>query len=185
MGEVLYRVERLGSEELGFPVSLKVALKQVRERVPKETESPLRIARVEYGLDPVAPPTLHTGPMKSVWRATVLKFPDIGWAGTYVCKLGSQHRFGNATDWQAPKDAKTTQAIVEYLWEVFNWQRRMGIHFLESGVDGLPVSELIFRDTISTRRIGPWSRRKYTGVFHASHVHTSCYPLIDTSEPCG
>lgn len=177
MGTVLYRVERIGSEELGFPVPLAEALKQVRRRVPKETEGALRIARVEYDLDPSKPPTIHTPAMRRCWRGIVVKFPDVGWLGTYVCKPLQHGRGGNATDWAAPRDAQDDEEIISYLWKVARWSRSQGVLFTESdGESGLPFSEVIFRDKISTRE-RDWRWRDYDGTLHASHVHDSAYPL--------
>lgn len=185
MSEVLYRVEAPDSEQLGFPVELDRAVEQVRKRAPSERTGALRIVRVEYELDPDGPPTIATKAQREVWRGTVVKFPDVGTMGTYVCKDGSQHRYGNAGDWAAAKAAKTTEAIIAYLWKVARWQRAQGVRFEKTrGREGLPVSEVIFRDRIATRLQG-WTWRSYGGVLHAVHVHDSAYLLIATSRPCG
>lgn len=179
----LYRVETL-SGELGFPVDRATAIEQATRRLPKvDPGDSLRIRAVEYRLDPGEPFTIHTRPMLRVWRGTVLKFPDIGSLGVYVCKP-LQHRFGNAGDWGAPPSADTTAEVVAYISEVAEWQRRRGMAFEDGESDGLPVSEVIVRDRIATRAQG-WAWRLYTGTLHAAHVHSSCYPLIDPGLPCG
>ncbi len=175
MTTVLYRVELLGSETLGDPVSLRKALRQVRLRVPREHEGALRILRVEYGLDPAHPPgTIYTPAQRQVWQATVERFPDIGTAGTYVCKPASQHRYGNATDWTAPPG----RDVSSYLGQVWTWQLD------QARTARLPISELIFQTKIATKAHA-WLVRHYDGVPHVAHVHDSADPLIDTSRPCG
>jgi len=184
MTETLYRVEQVHGDEFSFPVHKAEALDQVRRRIDQEPlGDPLRIVRIDYRLSPEQPPHPFTPPMLRVWRATIVRFPMIGTLGVYVCKLASQHRYGNAGDWAAPPQAGTGE-IINYLGDVFDWQRREGIRFEDSdGDEGLPVSEVIFRDKIATRAQG-WRVRDYGGVFHASHVHGSCYPIIPTSRPC-
>jgi len=142
---------------------------------------PLKIVRVHYRLDPDEPPGAETGPMRLCWRGTVVNFPDVGSAGVYVHKPDSQHcvvgEVGNAGDWTAAIDANTDAKLIAYLWRVFDWQRQQGIRFDESnGRDGLPFSELIFRDVIATQAHG-WTKRAHTGTFHATHVHSSAFPL--------
>jgi len=184
MTETLYRVEQVHGGELSFPVHKAEALDQVRKRIDLEPlGDPLRIVRIDYRLSPEQPPQPHTGPMVRVWRATVVRFPMIGTLGVGVCKPASQHRYGNAGDWAAPPQAGTGE-IINYLGDVFDWHRHEGIRFDESnGHEGLPTSEVIFRDKIATRAHG-WRVRDYDGQFHYSHEHVSCYPLIDTSRPC-
>ena len=181
---VLYRVEKADSEELGFPVELDEALEQVARRVQRENEGSLRITKVRYRLDPEEPPSTESRPMKQLWRGTVLKFPDIGSAGVFVCKpLQHGRGGGNAGDWTAPVGSNTEE-IINYLRRVFLWQREQGILFEDSdGKQGLPISEVIFRDQIATRARN-WNIRPYTGTFHASHVHSSAFPLLGPG-PCG
>lgn len=183
MSTVLYRVERAGSEELSAPVDYRTMVRRVKVLAPEEKEGSLRIVRCEYNLDLNAPPEPITRPQKRVWHDTILQFPEIGTAGTYVCKPLSQHRYGNATDWTAPA-GMTDAELIEYLWVVFKWLRREGMQSeATNGEGGLPVSEVIFRDKITTRA-RDWTVRDYTGTFHATHVHDSAYPLIPTSTPC-
>jgi hypothetical protein len=181
----LYRVESL-SNDFGFPVAFDVALSQVANRLPKlDDNDVLRIRRVDYELDPEEPPTIETKPLRKVWRETILAFPKIGSLGTYACKPSSQHRYGNAQDWAAEKNANDSAKIIAYLDEVADWSRNQGVRFTKSdGQDGLPISEVIWRDRISTRKYD-WTWRPYGGVMHASHVHVSAYPLIDTDRACG
>lgn len=181
----LYRVETLAGP-LGFPVELEPALVTAGKRLPKLTSGDtLRVVPIDYELDPATPPTLHTPAERECWRGTVVRFPDIGTLGVYVCKPASQHRYGNAGDWAAPRELKSTAKVVAYLEEVFEFHRRQGKLFEKSaGAEGLPVSEVIFRDKITTRARG-WRIRTYTGTFHAAHVHQSAYPLISTTRPCG
>jgi len=184
MSTTLWRVERVHGSELSLPVGKAEALEQVRARMEREPlGDPLRVVRVVYRLDPDGPPGAATPAMRKVWRATVLRFPEVGTLGVCVCKDSSQHRFGNAGDWAAPPNLSTGR-IVDYLHDVFTYQRAQGIDFEDSGGRaGLPVSEVIFRDEIATRAQG-WTVRDYGGTFHAAHVHSSAYPLIDTSRPC-
>jgi hypothetical protein len=181
----LYRVESL-SNEFGFPVELPIALTQIENRLPRlDDNDVLRIRRVDYELDPDEPPTIETKPLRRVWRETILRFPKIGSLGTYVCKAASQHRYGNAQDWAAEREADNDAKVIHYLDEVADWSRNQGTRFTKSdGKDGLPISEVIWRDRISTRKYD-WTWRAYGGVMHATHVHVSAYPLIDTSRPCG
>lgn len=182
----LYRVEAPSSERLGFPVPLEEAVEQVRRRAPREPfGEPLRIVKILYRLDPEEPPGIETRAMRKVWRATVLRFPDVGSVGVYVCKLASQHRFAHAGDWTAPPSADSTAEVIAYITEVAEWQRRQGIIFERTdGAEGLPISEVIVRDRIATRAQA-WIWRDYGGVLHASHVHSSCFPLFDPDLPCG
>jgi len=184
MTETLWRVEQVHGNELSFPVGKSEALDQVRRRMDVEPlGDPLRIVRIDYRLDPDEPPGHYTPAMRVVWRQTIVKFPKIGTLGVCVCKDASQHRFGNAGDWAAPSGSNDAQTIA-FLWDVFAWHRDSGIEFEQTnGRRGLPVSEVIFRDKISTRA-HDWTIRPYTGTFHAAHEHGSCYPLIDTSRPC-
>jgi hypothetical protein len=175
MTTTLYRVERLGSEDLGPPVSLYKALRQVRRRAPRERENALRILRVDYNLDPDHPPgDVWTPAQSKVWTATVIAFPDIGTMGTFACKTASQHRYGNASDWAAPPDAN----VHTYLGRVFEWQLR------EARADRLPLAELIFERTIATAA-HTWTKRVYGGIPHVVHVHDSASPLVNTTLPCG
>lgn len=171
---VLYRVERARSEEYGFPVPLDDAISQIRRRAPNEEGSALRILRVEYELDPTAPPTLHTNALRQIWTATILRFPDIGSLGVYVCKPDSQHRYGNAADWTAAKD--TGVNFRSYLSKVADWQ------VLQAKQGRLPIAQVIWQKQIWQSASG-WEA--YAGIPHASHVHTSARPMIDTMRPCG
>ena len=171
----LYRVEAPHSEDYGFPVPLPEALAQIRHRAPMEKDGALRILRVNYQLNPSEPPTIHTKAARHIWRATVLRFPDIGSAGVYVCKDGSQHRYGNADDWVAPPTANTSTKIIDYLDDVARWQVK------QIEADTLPISQLIWRFRIWTPS-EKW--HPYTGIPHYAHIHDSG-PLINTSIPCG
>lgn len=183
----LYRVEVAGRrDDLGFPVELDQAIGQVRRRAPLEPfGDALRIVRIRYRLDPAEPPSQHTPAAREVWRGTVLRFPDIGSLGVYVCKPDSQHRFGNAEDWAAAVGLEG-DALSAYLWGVFDWQLLQAKKYERTdGAEGLPIAELIFRDVIATRA-RDWVRRPYTGTFHAAHVHSSDYPLVlPYDRPCG
>jgi len=173
----LYRVERVHGEELSFPVPYGEAIDQLRERIPKEpVGEPLRVVRIDYELDPNRPPTIYTRPMLQVWRATILKFPDVGTMGVYVCKDSSQHRYGNAGDWGAPDHLRTAATVQSYLQRVADWQVR------EARAHRLPISQVIVFSEIWTPE-QQW--HPYTGNPHAVHVHTSASPLIDTDRPCG
>lgn len=184
MVETYWRVERVLGDDLGFPLRKAAALAEIRERMDREPlGDPLRVVRLHYRLDPEAPPSTHTPALRRIWRATVVRFPEIGSAGVAVCKPSSQHRFGNAADWTAPPGLSTDE-LIAYLWRVFDFLRAAGmVHERTAGREGLPVSELIFRDKISTRAQG-WLVRPYTGTFHAAHVHSSGFPLIDPNRPC-
>jgi len=173
---ILYRVEAVHSEEYGFPVPLNVALDQIKSRAPKEESSALRILRVEYELNPTAPPTIHTNALRDIWRATVLRFPDIGTLGVYACKPLSQHRYGNAADWAASREARHEDKVRRYLGAVADWQVAQAMKEI------LPIAQVIVQKQIWQRGSG-WE--PYTGIPHVSHVHTSAYPMIQTSLPCG
>jgi hypothetical protein len=171
----LYRVEAPNSEEYAFPVSLTEALNQLKKRAPRERfGNALRVIRVRYQLDPAHPPTVHTAAMRQVWRATVVRFPDIGSLGVCVCKESSQHRYGHAADWAASREAKDSGKLRAYLKRIADWQVKQA----EAG--DLPISQVIYRSRIW--QPGGW--KPYTGVPHIIHVHTSCSPLMDTSKPC-
>jgi hypothetical protein len=180
----LYRVEQL-TGGLGYPVELPEAMEQVNARLRRlEAGDTLSVRPIEYQLDPNEPPgEVHTPQLERVWRDTITRFAEIGHMGVYACKDFSQHRYGNAVDWGASREAKDANRIRAYLSAVFKWSRQQGIDF-ENGDGGLPISEVIFRDKISTR-LHDWTVRAYTGTFHAVHVHVSCYPLIPTDTPCG
>lgn len=173
--QTLYRVEAPNSEDYGFPVPLPEALQQVKQRAPHEKQGALRILRVDYQLDPEAPPGIHTKAAARIWRATILRFPDIGSLGVYVCKPDSQHRYGNADDWAAPPTANTSDKVIGYLDTVAHWQVNQAIR------GTLPITQLIWRFRIWTPEQG-W--HPYTGIPHYAHIHDSG-PLINTSLPCG
>lgn len=172
--KTLYRVESLTSEDMTFPVTLSEALDQIHFRAPKEKDGSLRIRRVDYQLPPEEPPGIHTNAAQRIWRATILRFPDIGYAGCYVCKPDSQHRYGNAIDWVAPPSCDTSAEIIRYLSHVAEWT-------VAEAKQDLPVTQVIWRYEIWTPAAG-W--HPYTGDPHYSHVHDSG-PLIPTSRPCG
>lgn len=190
MTETLYRVEQVHGQQFSFPVPKSQAVEQVRRRIDAEPlGDPLRIVRIDYRLDPDAPPGPYTLPIRKVWRETVVRFPTIGSLGVFVRKPNSQHCVsdvaggdrGNAADWSAPASMGEA-AMISYLWDVFDFHRRQGIMFEQTnGRDGLPVSEVIFRDKIATRAFG-WTVRPYTGTFHAVHEHSSAYPLMSECE---
>jgi len=189
MAEDYYRVEAVHGSELSFPVRKRDALDQLAARMELEKlGDPLRVVRLRYRLDPEQPPGQlgdgFTAPIRRVWRGTVIRFPDIGSLGVFVCKpLQHGRGGGNAADWSAALDADTDAKLIAYLWDVFDFERKAGIDFEHSnGRDGLPVSEVIFRDKIATRSAG-WTIRPYSGTFHASHVHTSGFPLLPPG-PC-
>lgn len=176
----LWRVETVHGNALTFPVGKQDALDQIRKRMESEPlGDPLRVVRIRYRLDPDEPPSSESQPMEKLWRGMVVRFPDIGSAGVFVCKpLQHGRGGGNAGDWTAALSANTDAKLIDYLWDVFNFSRREGEEFERSnGKDGLPISEVIFRDKIATRAMG-WTIRNYTGTFHATHVHTSAYPLL-------
>ena len=185
MSEVLYRVEGAGKdEEYSFPVPKDKMLEQVASRAPKEEEGSLRIRRVEYRLDPNMPPTIHTAAIRRIWRATILRYPDIGSLGVYVCKPLQHGRGGNAWDYSAPFEVvkKGSDAIHEWLFDTAKWLRNEGAAFTSSqGEKGLPISEIIVLDHIATRA-QDWMWRDYTGTYHASHGHISGYPLKPPGE---
>jgi hypothetical protein len=185
MSETLYRVEESHGEDFTFPVRKAVALDQVRNRIDHEPlGNPLRIVRIDYRLDPDAPPEPYTIPVRTIWRATVLRFPEIGSLGVYVRKPDSEHCVntpagakGNAADWSPPPRSSEPE-LIKFLWDVFDYHRAQGALFERSrGREGLPISEVITRDKIATRAQG-WTVRPYTGVFHATHEHSSAYPLL-------
>lgn len=184
MTETLWRVEQVHGDEFSFPTTKAKALDQVRERMDREPlGDPLKVVRIDYRLDPDAPPEPYTEAVRKVWRSTVLRFPEVGSLGVYVHKPDSQHcvdgpqgETGNAADWAAPARL-TDPKLIAWLWDVFDFHRREGIVYSNSnGRDGLPVSQVIFRDKIATAEFG-WIVRPYTGTFHATHEHSSASPL--------
>lgn len=189
MSEDWYRVETVHGSELSFPVHKREALDQIAKRMEQEPlGDPLRVVRLHYRLNPEEPPQPYTLALRRLWRGIVTRFPDVGSLGTYVCKPDSQHAvetgIANAGDWSAALTADTDAKLIRYLWDVFDYARAQGIDFEKSkGRDGLPISEVIFRDKISTRAQS-WTVRDYTGTLHATHVHTSAYPLLRVAPGC-
>lgn len=177
---VLYRVEGPGRDEAySFPVDKERMLEQVAARAPKETEGSLRILRVAYRLDPAGPPQPATSAIEKVWRGTVLRYPEIGSLGVFVCKPLQHGRGGNAWDYSAPLEVvkKGADAIHEWLFDTAKWLRNEGAAFTSSqGQRGLPIAEIIVLDHIATRA-QDWMWRTYTGAYHATHGHISGYPL--------
>lgn len=186
MSEDWYRIETVHGSELSFPVHKREALEQIAQRMDAEPiGDALRVVRLHYRLNPEDPPGTQSGPMLRVWRGIVVRFPDVGSAGVFVCKpLQHGRGGGNAGDWTAALSANTDAKLIAYLWDVFDFSLEQGKLFERSaGNDGLPISEVIFRDRIATRSAS-WTVRPYTGEFHATHVHTSAYPLLPPG-PCG
>ena len=101
------------------------------------------------------------------WSAVVLRFKDFHprFAGAYVCKPSSQHRFGNAVDIffdsLAHQDDVATWAVAH--------------------ADELHAEHVISRDRIWTRGVG-W--HSYSGDYHA-HLHVDFDPNFSSSLPCG
>jgi hypothetical protein len=189
LAEDFYRVEAVHGSELSFPVHKREALDQLSKRMELERiGEPLRVVRLRYRLDPEGPPPPFTLALRRVWRSIVTRFPDVGSLGTFACKADSQHAVldgtANAADWSAALTANTDAKLIAYLWDVFDYSRRLGMLFEQkSGRDGDPISEVIFRDKITTRA-QDWTVRPYTGTFHATHVHTSAFPLLRVDPGC-
>ena len=101
------------------------------------------------------------------WSEVVALFDsfDPRFAGAYVCKLSSQHRFGNGVDVffnsLAQQDMVADWAVAE--------------------ADRLHLQHVISRNRIWTRGVG-W--HAYTGDYHY-HIHVDFEPNFSTGLPCG
>lgn len=87
------------------------------------------------------------------------------YAGSYVCKPSSQHRFGNALD---------------FFFGTLAQQDVVANYFVKYA-DEYGIRHVISRDRIWTRGEG-W--RSYGGEYH-SHIHIDFEPNFPTSWACG
>jgi hypothetical protein len=184
MAMILYRVEGPGAdEEYSALVDEARMLELVKARAPKETEGTLRIKRFAFRLDPREPQTDCTKAIRQTWQDVILRFPDCGSLGLFVCKTLQHGRpgsgKGNAWDIAPPKDVMNAGAARIHGWldDAAKWIR------VEAMGGKMPVSEVIWLDHIATKAKG-WTVRAYSGVFHATHIHVSGDPLLNEG-PCG
>lgn len=87
------------------------------------------------------------------------------YAGAYVCKPSSQHRFGNAIDFFFDSLVHQDEAAK---WAVAH-------------ADEYSIEHVISRDRIWTRGVG-W--HEYGGDYHY-HIHVDFNPNFSTALPCG
>lgn len=155
--DTLNQLEQMVSHaEVGHTFRVKPDLKPVV----------FKVRVVEPVLPPVAP---INGNDKSnaFWQALNAEFSDTidHFAGCYVCKPDSQHRFGNAVDTFFKTFAEQEKAAA---WAVAN-------------ADRLHIEHVISGDRIWTRGVG-W--HAYTGEYHA-HLHVDFAPNFPTYWSCG
>jgi hypothetical protein len=118
---------------------------------------------------PAIPPLDCNGNDKAdlVYSAVLYLFDSYKprYAGAYVCKLSSQHRFGNAID---------------FFFDSLVDQDKVADYFV-AHADEYSIEHVISRDRIWTRGVG-W--HAYTGDYHY-HIHIDFDPNFTTSLPCG